>query len=388
MIGEKKKTIATIAEKNRVIDNIIEAIATKEHFLLLGHKSPDEDCVASLVGFALLVSKFGKTPTIFFSQLMTKQYEYLLNICRYNSISIATTFGPEDGPVDAIAIIDTPKPEMLDTNPYIDSLIADDTIVTIEIDHHIGADGAYNGQEGYLLVMEASSAAELVGHLALKLSNRPKLLEQYQIGELFSRNVVLALLTGIISDTNMGQFLKSRREKRYYEIFSNMFNNMLTKDTVKETNFANMKELFAELNHLTSKEEACYRRMMKKRRRSKCVAYVFLEKPEMEMLWRTYDADTIVSVSRTVTDNLAEESGVLGMVAYYDNPDSSDLVQFRIRRSRTYKGYDLRNLLEVLSIANGGGHEGAIGFRFPQSEIPDLKQYAADIIPRIDAALG
>ncbi len=388
MIEEKKKTIATIAEKNRIIDNIIGAMVKKEHFLLLGHRSPDEDCISALVGFALILSKFGKTPVIFLAQAMNRQYEYLLNICKFNSIQIATSFGPEDGPIDAIAILDTPKPEMLNANAYIDSLFADDSIIKIEIDHHIGADGAYIGQPGYRLVLEASSAAELVGHLALKLQNRPEILAQNQVTELFSRNVVLALLTGIISDTNMGQYIKSRRERRYYEIFSNMFNSMLAKETVKDTNFADMKEIFAELTRLSNKEESFFRFVMKKRQRSKSLAYVLLEKRVMDRIWKDNDVETVVSVSRNVTDKLAEESGKLGMVAYYDNPEKSDLVQFRVRRSQDYKGFDLRTLLTLLSIENGGGHEGAIGFRIPKRSLKDLKSYAAQIVPKIDEVVG
>jgi nanoRNase/pAp phosphatase (c-di-AMP/oligoRNAs hydrolase) len=277
---------------------------------------------------------------------------------------------------------------MVDASAAVQRLLRDETILKMEIDHHIGADGTYNGEEGYCLVTEASSAAELVGHLAMKLNERPDLLRQYQISELFSRNLVLSLLTGIIADSNMGRYLKSRRERRYYEMFSNMFNTMLAKETVKDSNFANMDQVFAELKHLSSSEERCFRTMLKMRKKSKSVYYVVLDEKATEKMFKENDHETIVSVSRSVTDRLANDSGRLGLVCYYDDPKHSDLIQFRLRRNPSYKGYDLRDFLSLLEIENGGGHEGAIGFRFPKSDIRDLKEYVASIIPKIEGALS
>ena len=99
------------------------------------------------------------------------------------------------------------------------------------------------------------------------------------------------------------------------------------------------------------------------------------------------DDDTIVSTARVIADTLAEESGKLGLVAYYDNPSRSDLVQFRLRRAAGWKKYDLRGFLTLFSIANGGGHEGAIGFRIPRSQIPDFRGYVSSLVEGIEAAI-
>ncbi len=388
MGSSQKKNIETIAGKNRIIDNIIEALVTRDHFLLLGHKNPDEDCIASLVGLAIILSKFSKGTTIYLGATIARQYQYLLNICKYNSITVTNGFSPKTDPVEVIAILDTPKPSMIDASPEILSLFDDPKVVKIEIDHHIGSDGAYCGDEAYSLVTDASSAAELVGHLALKLHNKRKLLADHQIDELFSRNLVLSLLTGIIGDSNMGQFLKSNREKRYYKIFSNMFNLMLTKETTKETNFANMNDIHRELTTLSGQEESCYRYMIGRRRAFPSIGYVVLTKEDMRKLYKRYDNDMVVAVSRTVVDALAEESGGLGLVAYYDNPKESDLVQFRMRRSRLFKDLDLRVVLSRLAIENGGGHEGAIGFRFPSSQVADIRRYVRELLPKVQEMLA
>jgi len=387
MGSSQKKNIETIAGKNRIIDSIIEAIVTREHFLLLGHKNPDEDCIASLVGLAIILSKFSKATTIYLGAAIARQYQYLLNICKFNSIAVTNSFSILTDPVDVIAIVDTPKPSMIDASPEIAPLLDDPKIIKIEIDHHIGSDSAYCGDQAYSLVTDASSAAELVGHLALKLHNKREALEAHQIDELFSRNLVLSLLTGIIGDSNMGQFLKSSREKRYYRIFSNMFNSMLAKETTKETNFANMNDIHRELTTLSAQEESCYRYLISRKRSSSSIGYVVLTKEDMRKLYGRYDNDMIVAVSRTAVDALAEESEKLGLVAYYDNPKESDLVQFRLRRSRVFKDLDLRTVLSHLAIENGGGHEGAIGFRFPSSQIADIRRYVRELLPKIEEML-
>ena len=387
MGSSQKKNIETIAGKNRIIESIIDAIVTHDHFLLLGHKNPDEDCMASLVGLAIILSKFSKATTIYLGAAIARQYQYLLNICKFNSITVTNGASAQTDPVEVIAILDTPKPSMIDASPEVLSLFADPKVIKIEIDHHIGSDGAYCGDEAYSLVTDASSAAELVGHLALKLHNKRKLLADHQIDELFSRNLVLSLLTGIIGDSNMGQFLKSSREKRYYEIFSSMFNLMLTKETTKESNFANMNDIHRELTTLSGQEESCYRYMIGRKRRSSSIGYVVLTKDDMRKLYSRYDNDMVVAASRTVVDALAEESGALGLVAYYDNPKASGLVQFRMRRSRLFKDLDLRAVLSQLAIADGGGHEGAIGFRFPSSQIADIRRYVRALVPKIEEML-
>lgn len=388
MGSSQKKNIETIAAKNRIIANIIDAIAAREHFLLLGHKSPDEDCIASLVGLSIILSKFSKPTTIYLSASISRQYQYLLNICKFNSISVVNVPPPQLDQIDTIAIIDTPKPSMIDATPEMLALMEDPRILKIEVDHHIGADGAYAGDEGYSLVTDASSAAELIGHLALKLEGRSDLLEAHQIDELFSRNLVLSLLTGIIGDSNMGQYLKSSREKRYYHIFSSMFNQMLAKETTKDSNFANMDQIHAELSTLSGQEEHCFATMIRRKKLWSSIGYIVLTQPEMRRLYGKYDSDLIVAVSRTVVDALAEESGKLGLMAYYDNPRESDLVQFRLRRNRAYKGLDLRTVLTRLSIENGGGHEGAVGFRFPSAEISDLRRYVKGLLPKLAEMLN
>ena len=62
-------------------------------------------------------------------------------------------------------------------------------------------------------------------------------------------------------------------------------------------------------------------------------------------------------------------------------------MQFRLRRAGAWKKYDLRQLLTMFSISNGGGHEGAIGFRVPRGEIADFAAYVTTLVEGIEEVI-
>ena len=382
-----KSPIRSIRKKNAIIANIIDAITGRRRFILLGHQTPDDDCLSSMISFALVLHMFSREAALHIGSAPHERFKYLLDICRYNMIPILVGDAPIPPDVDTVVLCDTPKPSMIEASPAVREILLDPKVLRIEIDHHMAADSGYFGDEGYCLVTEASSATELIGHILLKLEGRRDLREVHQVAELFPRNLVLTILTGIIGDSNMGQYLKSRREKRYYGIFSAMFNDMLSRRTTKKTNFFTMDQVFGELQKLSTNEQGCFAYMMDRRRSSPSVGIVALSLEEMAPLFADAEEDTIVSMARVVADRLAEESGKLGLVAYCDNPAHGDLVQFRVRRSGAWKKYDLRKLLELFSIANGGGHEGAIGFRLPRAEVPDFHAYVERVVQGIESAI-
>jgi nanoRNase/pAp phosphatase (c-di-AMP/oligoRNAs hydrolase) len=204
-----KKSIETSHEKNRIINNIIDAILANGSFLILGHENPDEDCLASTVAIALILAKFSRQTGIYQSYPVHEHFNYLMNICSYNSIDIIKSEKDLPENIDIIICCDTPKPSMLDRGPVIEAMMKKPGMTIIEFDHHIGGDSEYIGSDGYAMVSEASSASELVGYLSLKLRNRKELLSRYNIEDPLSRNFVLAVLTGIIGDSKMGNVLKS-----------------------------------------------------------------------------------------------------------------------------------------------------------------------------------
>ncbi|TVR33412.1 MAG: diguanylate cyclase [Spirochaetaceae bacterium] len=383
-----KHDIPTIAEKNRVVNNIIDALVSRKRFLVIGHQNPDEDCISSMVSIGLLLSKLAKPVLLCTAPEIPVHFRYLLEICRYNSIDVNTRCDGVDEAVDTLIICDSAKPSMIESNPTIDQLMADPRILKIEIDHHLDTDSRYSGDEGFCLVAAASSAAELIGYLGCKLSLRRDVIREYDIDEVFSRNMVLAVLTGIVGDTQMGKFIKSKKERRFYNIFSGMFNRLLSQKTTKQSNFYNMEQVYSELRSLSASQKELYTELFERRTRSDSVAYIALDARESQGVYSRFDIDTVVSVARAIADELAEESGKLSLVAYYDHTNSSDLVQFRMRRSESFKELDLRSMLSELNLKNGGGHEGAIGFRVPKGELEDFSAFVTQLIETAEARVA
>ena len=118
-----KRAIETIYEKNRTIENIINVLLDKKHFLFLGHKNPDEDCIGSMVAFALIIGKFSRKSAIYLSEGVHEHFQYLLNICTHNAISCIGSGDRVPGPVDVIVVCDTPKPAMIDASPEIQEML-------------------------------------------------------------------------------------------------------------------------------------------------------------------------------------------------------------------------------------------------------------------------
>jgi nanoRNase/pAp phosphatase (c-di-AMP/oligoRNAs hydrolase) len=223
--------------------------------------------------------------------------------------------------------------------------------------------------------------------IGYKLSKRTDVLDEHTRDELFSRNIVLAILTGIVGDTKMGKFLKSDKERRYYEFFSEMYEDLLAAKTVNSTNFASMEEVYEELERLSTDERECYDRLMEHHSFSENVGYVLLDEEKIAALREQFSWDTIGTTLRAAADELAEQSGFLSLVGYWDSPERSDLVQFRARRSEQFRDVDLRDLLTQFEIENGGGHAGAIGFRAPKDQVGDLETFSNGLLKIMDEAV-
>jgi diguanylate cyclase (GGDEF)-like protein len=380
-----KTEIETIAEKKRISNRIIGEIFARDSFLLLGHKNPDADCGASLVAFAILLDKFGKDVAIFLTEPVIEQLSYLLAICKYNNIRVIHDLNTDfRRKYSTLVIVDTPNADMIMKNDSISEMFADPSIRKIELDHHLGANARYTGDKGYCLVSQASSTGELIGYLCLKMAARLNSKKIVNIASFFSRNLALTILTGIVGDSQMGRFLKSNRERWYYRIFSSIFERLLAQTThTGSNNLASMLDIYNLIQNLSDQELTCFKEMEKSLQTAPYIHAITLEKEISAELFSRYDNEIIVNVSKYAADRLSEESGKLGLAAYYDDPSLSHFIQFRLRRNAAFTGFDLRTVLSTLNITNGGGHPGAVGFRIPKNEIPNLRQYTRELLLQI-----
>ncbi|MFP4643156.1 MAG: DHH family phosphoesterase [Spirochaetales bacterium] len=380
-----KTSLETIAERNRVVQRIISALDERDGFLVTGHKSVDEDCLAAMVAFALIANKFAKTATILVEGPIHENLDFLVRICRYNAIEIVESLD-EAYDFDTVVICDTAKPDLLAHRGAVLGVLADPNIQAFEIDHHLESDSEYLTDRDHALVDQATSASELVGLVAYKLSTDQAFLEERQVFEIFTRNVVLAILTGVIGDTQMGKFLHNRKERRMYVAYTEIFGSMLFEKTQQRSNnFASVERLFSELRKLSRREEECFDYLYALRTRDGAVSYLNITENQYRSLVENYGNESLSTVLRTVADSLAEDSGRLSLVVFSGRPEGNDLLQCRARRSKHYKKVDLRKLLERLQIENGGGHQGAIGFRIPLDSVPHIDSFVAMVVESLNA---
>ena len=207
--------------------------------------------------------------------------------------------------------------------------------------------------------------------------------------EFFSRNMALSILTGIVADSQMGKYLKTRREKFYYRVLTDIFDTLLGEKTLKDSkNFQSMEAVFDVIQNFSVREKHCFEGIMQLKHTDKSIYYIAIDKEQSAKFFNDYGTELIVNVSKAAADNLAEDCNKLGLVAYYDDPSLSDYIQFRLRRSAKYLHIDLRNVLEGLQIENGGGHPGAIGFRVKKDEINDFAGFTADIVSQAEKIVG
>ena len=383
VISGNKKGLGNDDLKDQIIERIIHSFETFQKFLILGHKLPDEDCLAAMVSVALLIAKFNRSAVVYIPGEVHPHFNYLLSICRYNSITILRYDDNSVSDYDAIIVCDTPKPEMIDCTDQMKELIGSGKILVIEIDHHTGTDSAYVAGPDYSLVDEASSACELIGEIALAVADRSDIREANGVGNVFTRNLVLALLTGIVGDSQMGRYFKSDKERESYDLFSAMYNEILRKETTRRSNLSTIEEIFSEIRKLSSEEEDCHNYLAERRSEHPFVQSIVLGPDDSITIFQRFAYDTVISLSRSMADLLSEASGKFGLVVFYDRPDRSDLIQFRIRRSQHYKDFDLRKVLSMFSITDGGGHEGAIAFRISKNSIKNIGDYVDALINRL-----
>jgi len=87
---------------------------------------------------------------------INENFQYLLNICRYNAIELLHNKEKLPCEITTVFFMDTPKPEMRETFPASKDVYSNKDILKIEIDHHLEADSDYIGDKGYCFVDEAS----------------------------------------------------------------------------------------------------------------------------------------------------------------------------------------------------------------------------------------
>lgn len=378
----KKKNYSNLAQRKKAASSFLRLLDEKSSFLLLGHQLPDEDCIASLAALALIINKLEKDASIYLPGKFPEQISYLLEICSYNRIPIYTSEIPESFTPDVIIVLDTPKPSMIELTPRIDKLLEDNSILKAEIDHHLSADATCLNNTSAQFITSASSTCEILAYLCYKIKNNDLYKKKYDVKGLLTRNLILAILTGISGDSKNGVAFSNSRDEHFFKLFSDKLENLLRKQTHKGSeNFADLGQVYQAIQSFSQEEQKLYEKLILKEEKTKEIHYVVLSQEESQkIIEEAQDYSLFVNVIKAVTDAIAEDSKKIGYTLYFDesNPEKK-LYQIRIRLAKKFNSIDLREILTSLKIKDGGGHPGAIGFRLPVEQIQDIPTFCKKI---------
>ena len=371
-----KVDIPTLNMRNRIINNIIDALLQREKFLVVGHVNPDEDCLGAMTAMALIIRKLGKEVAVCLSVELHTDLSFIHDIWKFNDIQVIDPQMPAKAFLDwdTVIICDTPKPSMLDICTPIRTLMSRRDVLKIEIDHHISADSAYSGNDNHCLVTSTTSTCILIAQLMYKLSQHTTLLRQYHIATIYSRSTVLMVLIGMIGDTGKGHFIQSSKNSRMYNLLIRRMNRMLTAGTHDNAEYiTNIEDIYHKFATILPSNRQIQRYIYARAVIRSRIGCLFLDNVESEYLSANYRTQEIVNSLRATADQLAEESGCISLICYQDI--RNNLLQCRSRRNQTYNKLDLRQFLERFKVENGGGHAGAIAFRFPLDTIEDIPKF-------------
>jgi len=377
-----KRQNMTIGARNRVIQNMYYLMKAHRSFLILGHENPDEDCYASTVAGALLLRKFNKHVSIFLESVPPENLKFLTSICKYNKINIYYGTMPPIRSVEVLCILDTPKPDMIAANGCIYDFLNTPSIPKIEIDHHFDSDAAYSGDPAYSLVLHASSTCEILCRICYKLATNPETLQRYSIEELYSRNLVLTLLTGMLGDAKMGNYISNPHDKEVFDYFSKHLNLMLRISTHSEgrtKKIESMERLLDVMETTDAETKKIYQAIIDRVRYTGHIGMVILSEDESNTFLKSIEYTQFTGMIKEATNAIAEKVGGIGISAYYDSPGKSNKIQCRIRASEAVRGINLHPILSHFKITDGGGHPGAIAFRLPRESGSSLRPLLADI---------
>jgi hypothetical protein len=190
---------------------------------------------------------------------------------------------------------------------------------------------------------------------------------------------------GILGDSRRGKYFKNKKERWYYELFKNRLEQYLGEHIQMPVKEQSSESNYSIVDSFSVQDRKCFDRIMAAKIKTETLFYVGLSLSESEELFAAYGNDRIVAVTETASDILAEDSGKLGLVAYYDVSKPERLIRFRLRRGSKYNSLDLRDALKKLNIDDGGGLSGAVGFRIPREKIDDFGKFLAGLTKDLDA---
>lgn len=377
--GKAKLKAISISKKNETMGNIFNLIMRSSSFLILGHSYSDVDCISSMLAISLLLRKFNKYVTMYVKDRFPSSVSFFKEICEYNEISLLVGTTEELEKPDVIFILDTPKPEMIALDENILNFFLQKYIPKIEIDHHFSKDARHSGDPPYSLTLRASSSCEIIAWMCQKLVKHTNLLEKYGISDIYSRNIVMVMVAGMMGDAKMGNYLSTKRDISFYHYFLNKFDNILHKSHYKGSkNIGSVEEVLHLLEEFSKEEISFYNILKQEVKYEENIGILLLDECNSYKLQnKAPDFQLFIDIIRRLTGDLSDFPNEASVSCFYYPTSISSFVEFRVRAGEQVKGVDFRCIIEKLQVpeGNGGGHPGAICFKVDRNSITDIKEY-------------
>lgn len=385
-----KELVRTIKKRNKIIDEIINILLSADSFIFISYIDPD--ALGSMLSLGLILKGMGKDISFYLPDQTLIQLEYFENIIKFNNIRIIENPKDLKNPdlADCLILNDTANKKVIPHYKTFQKIFNSKKLKIIEIDHHFGTDADRVSKHSVTLFEKANANCEIITKILYRMDKKAEIKKYFLDKSLFKRNIVLSLLTGIISDTQFGKYLANKSQ---YEITMKFLSLRLELQTIKRLKyFHSPKAIYKYLVQISEENEKCINQLL-----------TLLDKRENVFILDISDngeigdihnlkecKDTFLEdISDSLANKIPELHSKIGIFILEKELEGNMVNYIKIRRSMNYKGFNIKTLEPHFKeqfndlYLGGGGHEGACSFRVKKTNPSDFYKRFNKVIENI-----
>ncbi|MFQ5673229.1 MAG: bifunctional oligoribonuclease/PAP phosphatase NrnA [Nitrospinales bacterium] len=365
-------------EKN--LQEAVSLIQNHETFFFSADLDPDS--VGSMLSLSLYLRLLGKKVYMVLAEGLGQGLDFMHKIIEFNSINVIPS--EQDivsikDKVDLVIFFDTANTKLVPFYSAICKHLLSRNVPVIEIDHHFGADSEEMTEYGIKLFRRANANTEIVAELLASLEKtNPDFPNPFH-----QRNILLALITGLLGDTLGGKVVPLKEDYTYWmETLGDTFSSMTHGDKAdddkpsgdKKIHFSSSGQIFNYMNRLDDEKQQCINLFTQKldtRGGVACLNLLDSTYAQVKDVCRPFDSEWFSEVRLFLVNMVPEQAGKVGIIYFNGkNAGGEDCIFIKLRRAVNYAGFDLRETEQEIrrvfpgdSYMGGGGHPGAVSFR-------------------------
>ncbi len=373
------KTPIKGAAWEKSLETAAKILKESNSFLFGGDIDPDS--VGSMLSLSLYLASIGKRVGLLISDTLGDNLDHFRKIIEYNQIEVirsADHIKELSGDFEVLIFCDTANTKLVPFYSELSEHILPTADKVIEIDHHFGADSEQILDHSVHLFREANANTEIIGELLTLLKKEnPELPNPFE-----RRNILLALITGLLSDTVGGKVVHFREDyDKWFQCWSDALgkNTRLTASTdPKQKNssskkFQNPAEILQALDQLSAEQEKGIEQLEELIVIEKGLGTLNLLSSTYDKVkdyCRPFDTNWFSELTVNLVNLVPEKSEKIGALFFEGkNAEGENCIFIKLRRAVGYDGFDLRQTEDLITSTfgkhymGGGGHQGAVSFR-------------------------